>query len=116
MAIIPFKNRKLELDKVVKVYKNKYTNLCSIVQHGYVVAYADAVCLSNVDFKASRPCGHITGIIKDIPIPDKTALSFEIEYNPFQHFYFKHNQLPAKTKSNQLVVCDRKKGLYCFPF
>lgn len=116
MAIFPFKNRKLDLDKVVKVYKNNRTDLCSIVQNGYVVAHADAICLSNVDFKASHPYGYLTGIIKDIPIPTKTALSFEIDYNPCQHFYFKHDHSPAKIKSDQLVVCDRKKGFYCFPF
>jgi len=100
MNITSFKNREVDFDKPVQVYRClvRSGNIYSIKQYGYVVGHTEELTLKNVNFhvnKAGRErClkkkqrnvhAWVTGIINDSNVPCEKKL----HYNPYKASYFR---------------------------
>lgn len=90
-----YKNRKIDLNKPVKVYRNLNNGLLSIVQNGHVVAHTDQIFLENCTthvseagrqrtIKLHRKNVHafIQGYITHIQLTDYEKAR-RIYYNPY---------------------------------
>ena len=49
-----YKNRNIDFNKQVKIYKNLHNGLFSVMQNGLVVAHIESFLLNNVVFKVNE--------------------------------------------------------------
>lgn len=111
------KNRSINLDKKVEVYRNLQNGRLSIRQKGLVVAYADYVYLNEVEFvvreaglKKVRGTGQknvhafAKGYLSE-PQPGIFAYDKCVTYNPFKYdtFVIKTSKRPI-FKSEHIIV------------
>ena len=100
----PYKNREVNLDKLIYVYRNLNStcneNKYSVMQNGLVVAHTNQLQLKDVKF-IIRPSGKqraiktkernvhafIRGYVKDFDVPNIDML-FQLKYNPFNDTKF----------------------------
>lgn len=101
--IIPYKDRTIDLDKPVEVYKNIHKNLYSIRQNGKVVGHTNKILLKNCSFivhqrgreqvvRTKRKMVHawVKGYVTDSAIGVFTIpriiyiLPARIKYNPYR--------------------------------
>ena len=102
-----YKNRTIDFNKKVKIYKNLHNGLFSVMQNSLVVAHVESFLLNNVVFKVNESGrqrvikekkknvhAFITGILKSVN--EEHALIFKgqlspITYNPYKasNFYFR---------------------------
>lgn len=93
-----FKNRTIDPDEPVRVYRNLHKNSFSVVQHGLVVAHMDQLCLRDAKpyvnetgrqrvIKNKRKEVHawIEGTLCQDPAPRNRLL---VKYNPYKHSRF----------------------------
>lgn len=100
MDIIPFKERKVNPNKPVQVYRClvRSGNIYSIKQDGYVVGHTEELTLKNVNFhvnqkgrgrclkqKTRNVHAWVTGTINDKSVDRKEKL----HYNPYKANYFR---------------------------
>ena len=121
-VVYPFRGRKINLEKPIKVYKNLHKNCYSIKQGTLVVAHAERLCLRGVVFKVNEKnrqkvietkqknvhafmegfyttCGMgTTAKINDLPA--------EVYYNPYKtkQFVYKTNSRPLN--GARFVIAD----------
>lgn len=121
--IIPYKNRIINLNKEVSVYRNLTSNCYSILQNSKVVAHAKKLMLKNVTFKV-RESGrqkvlktkqknvhaYAKGILVNsgmgISADDFKILPAKISYDPYKYGYFYCQNLtikPFEVKSCSIV-------------
>lgn len=118
MNIIPFKNRQVELNRPVKIYRNlnaRFPNEAySIKQGRYVVAHTNDIILNDCVFFVSekgkqrvrstgKKCVHafvegVIGEFDELPI----NLFAKVTYNPFNNDKFMCNNSPIN--SAKLIV------------
>lgn len=98
--IIYFKNRTIDFNKTVKIYRNlhKKGKVYSIVQNKLVCGYTDNITLTFCNFKINQSGknraiqsgirnvhAYIEGFISDVSNSELTDLyQCEVKYNPFQ--------------------------------
>lgn len=111
--LISFKNRVIDKNKPVKVYKNLTLNCYSILQDGLVVAHANKLMLANVIFtvrkfgrskvlktKTKNVHAYASGLLVEsamgISADDYNILPAKISYNPFKYGCFYCDNLTNK--------------------
>ncbi|OBX64310.1 hypothetical protein A9299_09900 [Moraxella osloensis] len=121
--LVKYKNRCLNPNKPVKVYKNLHNGMFSIQQEGKIIGHAKNVCLKNVSFKVSE-----TGRQRVIKEKQKNVHAFvigevvdfiqtdhlngrQISYNPYKQgfFYFKDNNTEASLHPEQMLYMNTEK-------
>ena len=122
-----YKDRKIDFNKPVMIYKNLHNGLFSVKQGGLVVAHIESVLLASVSFKVNESGrervikeqkknvhAFIIGYVLNVNHTPMSLLKRAISYNPYKYnyFYFKDNDSIAKLNNNNLVYCDSKKGLH----
>lgn len=124
-----YKNRSIDFNKQVKIYKNLHNGLFSVMQNNLVVAHIESFTLNNVVFKVNESGrqrvikekkknvhAFICGLLVDV----NQALSQDklstISYNPYKasNFYFKGDNNFNKVLLNdfEIVQGDNKQGLF----
>lgn len=113
-----FKNRTIDYDKAVKVYRNLNNGLLSIVQNQVVVAHAEGVNLKEVTFRVQKAgqkkCrkngvktvhAYASGfLIKGLAF---SRPSRKISYNPYKHDTFvDEKKSPIRNVNDLLILSD----------
>ena len=127
-----FKNRQIDFNAPVMVYKNLHNGKFSIKQNNLVVGYCDNIILDNVTFKVSEvgrqlviKTGHknvhayIVGYINisnasNLLSSLKITENMQLSYNPYKHnyFYFKSTNGKACLTSFDSLLLDSNNGVY----
>lgn len=122
-----YKDRKIDFNKPVMIYKNLHNGLFSVKQGGLVVAHIESVLLASVSFKVNESGRNrvireqkknvhafIVGYILNVNHTPASLLKRVITYNPYKYnyFYFKDDNSKAILNKENLVYCDSKKGLH----
>ena len=130
-----YKDRQINFNIPVQVYKNLHNGMLSIKQNGLVVAHVQNIILYDANCKVSdsgrervlqskskNVHAFITGYVKHININNASDLINKLQciqhskfsYNPykFNFFYMLSNNTPAIFKSSDLILVDSKQG--CF--
>lgn len=125
--VYPYKDRKIDIEQPVQIYRNLHKNCYSIRQFGLVVAHAKRVCLKYCRFLVNekgrekvRQTKHktvhafIEGFYDTSGMGTTAAkdLRLEVKYNPFREDYFTCYNLiekPVIVKTAWFVILDEKK-------
>lgn len=107
----PYKNRKLNVNKPVQVYRNLHNGLLSIRQGGVVIGHATHVNLNQVSFKVNEKIrqrvlrekkkyvhAFVLGRVVNFdpcPMPSNDAL--QVAYNPYKYnsFVYRNTEKPV---------------------
>ncbi len=119
-----YKDRQINFNKPVKIYKNLHNGLFSVMQNNLVVAHIESFILNNVIFKVNdagrqkvlkekkkNVHAFVTGYIKEINCRDDDLISSnwhtQVRYNPYitSTFFIGINKTPI-TKTERLYGCS----------
>lgn len=124
-----YKNRPIDFNKQVKIYKNLHNGLFSVMQNNLVVAHIESFTLNNVVFKVNESGrqrvikekkknvhAFICGLLVDVNqgfLHDRLSA---ISYNPYRasNFYFKGDNDFDEVLLNdfEIVQGNSKQGLF----
>ena len=126
-SIIPFKNREIDYNKKVYVYRNlnckSEDERYSIMQNGLVVAHGYSFYLHDVEFVV-RKSGKINAIIKKkrnvhafikgfMGIGEKKSGEYHpVTYDPFSKYGFIYKKNGKQLKKSD-AVCFKKNAVLC---
>jgi hypothetical protein len=118
-----YKNRSIDLEKPIKVYRNLHKDCYSIKQGTLVVAHAERLCLRDVYFKVNEKNrqkvlqtkqknvhAFIEGIYETSGMgktSDKNDLPVEIYYNPYKTNTFINKQSNKPLKGAMFIIADK---------
>ncbi len=127
--ILPFKNRELDKDKPVRLYRNltKKGIWYSLIQNGKTVAHTSAICLKNCTFKVNEKTrqrvlrnkrkefhAYIEGMYTESGMgrtASRNDLPAVITYNPYTHIGFTCKNLTTKpflVTGARFVICNHE--------
>lgn len=127
--VVYFKDRTIDFDKPVRVYKNLNNGKMSIQQNGKVVAYTDSITLKNASFKVNE--GGRQRVIRErqknvhayaigliVSFTDHDTLDGQpVTYDPYKfgHFYAKQdpNFNEVIPTSEQTLYLSSTKVILC---
>lgn len=126
MSFIAYKNRQLDPNKPVMVYKNLHNGLFSLKQGDLVIGHTSSVMLKNVTFrvlkrgrervlteKKKNVHAFICGFVVDFS--ENHALKGEqVTYNPYKYstFITKSDEQEAVLSNHEMLYCNVKKGIF----
>ncbi len=104
--IIPYKNRQLDPNRPVYVYRNLHKNCFSIRQRGIIVGHVDSLSLRNCSFIVNERGRqkvikthqkNVHAFVKGTLNMDTTNLEEPVYYSPyhFSYFYRSKNAIPV---------------------
>ena len=118
-----YKNRLINLEKPILVYKNLHKNCYSIKQDSLVVAHAERLCIRDVTFivseknrqkvietKQKNVHAFIKGLYETSGMgttASKNDLPVEVYYNPYKTDSFVNKQSDTKLKGARFVIADQ---------
>ena len=132
--VFSFKERQIDLDKPIYVYRNLHKKGYSIKQSGIVVAHADRLCIRSCEFIVSEPGRqrvlkekqkNVHAFIKGFyttsgmgTCADRNDLPVSITYNPYKNdsFVTKNFTPFKKLKGATFCIADENgiKAAYTF--
>lgn len=126
MNIVPFKNREIDLESPVDLYRclNRKGFVFSLRQNGKVVGHTTKITLKDCEFKVnksgkdrciSNKTRNVHAFVRGtISNDNPSGLAFVLHYEPYKElgFYYKiHDECIELTKSD-IVFIDTNK-IYC---
>lgn len=120
--MIPFKDRNLELEQKIKVYRNLRTGGFSILDHktGLVVAHANTITIVNAEFKVNEKGRqrvlrekqkNVHAYVCGTFFPNYAVKSIgkEVSYNPYEQSSFTYRHNNEEITEASYVVCRNDK-------
>lgn len=122
---IPYKNRKIDFNHPVLVYRNLNNGLLSIKQNNLIVAHADLVYMVNCSFvvnqkgrlrvikeKRKNVHAYVSGFLAKPNEFLGERLSTQISYNPYTHEYFKNKETNEKISVARFCYINAKGKIF----
>ena len=127
--IISFKNRKLNRDLPVEIYRNLHAKIdkeeYSIRQKGLVIGHTNSLTLTNCEFKVSQAGrnrvlkdksknihayikGNVAVFSTNIPWNNKVR----VLYNPYKHKSFVYSRMENSAIFQALIVSIEPEGIF----
>lgn len=120
--VYSYKDRGIDLEKPIKVYKNLHKNCYSIKQGTLVVAHAERLCIKDVTFKVSEVNrqkvietgqknvhAFIEGFYTTSGMgtsAERNDLPVEVYYNPYKTSKFMNKQYNKSLKGAMFVIAS----------
>tara|TARA_R110000782_G_scaffold91929_1_gene175255 strand:+ start:4398 stop:4850 length:453 start_codon:yes stop_codon:yes gene_type:complete len=117
----PYKQRTINLEKPIKVYRNLHQNCYSIMQGSLVVAHAERLCVRDVTFKVNEKSrqkiistkqknvhAFIQGFYDTCGMgttAERNDLPVKVYYNPYKTKHFMNRQ--HILKGARFVIADK---------
>lgn len=119
--LTPYKNRTIDSDKKVKVYRNLNNGKLSVMQNGLVVAHADSITLLAADFQVNRAGrarvlkegrknvhAFVVGYYANNLFINRGINTVSVSYNPYRFPYFYDKESLNPVNRSFIAVINAK--------